>query len=76
MLEAIDSFDLVPVTSEVLARAAEPFPTMIGSLDAVILASALLVRRELDRLSFATHDRELALAARSIGFQVSGVSMG
>jgi len=47
---------------------------VIGSLDAIHLASALLVRPELDQLSFATHDRELGLAARSVGFQVSGVS--
>lgn len=74
VLEAIETFDLVPVSADVLERAAEPFPTVIGSLDAIHLASALLVRPELDQLSFATHDRELGLAARSVGFQVSGVS--
>ncbi len=74
MLETIETFSLVPVTAVVLERAAEPFPTMIGSLDAIHLASALLVRPEFDQLSFATHDRELGLAALSVGFQVSGVA--
>ncbi len=73
VLDAIDSFDLVPVTTGVLERAAEPFPTMIGSLDAIHLASALLVRTEFEPLSFATHDRELGLAARSVGFEVIGL---
>ncbi len=76
VLEAIESFSLVPVTTDVLERAAEPFPTTIGSLDAIHLASALLVRPKFDQLSIATHDRELGLAARSVGFQVSGVAPG
>lgn len=73
VLETIATFSIVPVTAAVVERAAEPFPTMIGSLDAIHLASALLVRPEFDQLSFATHDRELGLAALSVGFQVSGV---
>ncbi|MBA2255284.1 MAG: hypothetical protein H0W07_09240 [Chloroflexi bacterium] len=72
VLEAIENFDLVPVSTAVLERAAEPFPTMIGSLDAIHLASARLARPELDQSSFATHDRQLALAARPAS-SVSGV---
>lgn len=45
---------------------------MIGSLDAIHLASALLVRPEFGDLSFATHDRELGLAARAVGLPVQG----
>ena len=74
ILEAIDAFSIVPVNSAILERAAEPFPTLIGSLDAIHLASAVLVRAEGDDLSFATHDLELGRAARSVGFEVHGVS--
>jgi hypothetical protein len=74
MLEAIESFSLVAVDGLVLARASEPFPTLIRSLDAIHLASALLIRDELDDLSFATHDLELGVAARATGFSVHGVS--
>lgn len=73
VLEAIDSINLIPLTSLVLARAAEPFPTLIGSLDALHLASALLVREAYDDLLFATHDHALAVAARAMGFPVHGI---
>jgi len=72
VLEAIEAFSLVPVGPPVLERAAAPFPTMLGSLDAIHLASALLVREGFDDLSLATHDRELAVAARAVGFRVHG----
>jgi len=74
VLEAIDSLSLIPLTARVLERAAEPFPTLIGSLDAIHLASALLVREQYDELLFATHDQRLAVAARAMGLSVAGVS--
>ncbi len=64
----------MPLTTKVLHRAAEPFPTLIGSLDALHLASALLVREQFDDLTFATHDQSLGLAARSMGFAVEGMA--
>ena len=76
VLEAVDAFTLVALDSIVLERASEPFPTALGSLDAIHLASALMVRDNLDELAFATHDDELGMAARATGFQVHGVSRG
>jgi len=73
VLEAIDTLSLIPLTTPVLERAAEPFPTLIGSLDAIHLASALLVREQYDELLFATHDQQLAVAARAMGFPVAGL---
>jgi len=72
VLEAIEAFSLVPVGPPVLERAAEPFPTMLGSLDAIHMASALLVRETFEDLSLATHDQELAVAGRAVGFHVHG----
>lgn len=72
VLDALDGFGLIGLTRQVLERAADPFPTMIGSLDAIHLTSALLVREQYDDLQFATHDRQLALAARASGFAVMG----
>lgn len=68
----MEAFDLIALDSVVLERATEPFPTMLGSLDAIHLASALLAREEFEALSLATHDEELAVAARAVGFKVSG----
>jgi predicted nucleic acid-binding protein len=76
LLEAIDAFSLVALDPIVLERASEPFPTALGSLDAIHLASALLVRDGVVGLVFATHDDELGTAARATGFQVHGVSGG
>ncbi|MGH7898048.1 MAG: PIN domain-containing protein [Candidatus Binatia bacterium] len=70
VLEQLESFDLISLDAAVLERAAEPFPTAIGSLDALHLASALLARGRIVDLRFATHDRELAIAARAMGFEV------
>lgn len=70
VLELLEGFDLIPVAARVLVRAADPFPTSLGSLDAIHLASALLARERWDDLRVATHDRELATAARAVGFRV------
>lgn len=72
ILEITEGFHLVPITSRVLDRAAEPFPTMLGSLAAIHLASAQLVRDGFEGLSIATHDLGLATAARALGFRVHG----
>ena len=72
VMETTEAFHLVPIGPPVLERAAEPFPTMLGSRDAIHLASALLVRERFDDLSFATHDQELAIAARAVGYRVRG----
>ena len=72
VLESIEAFSLIKVGRAVLERAADPFPTVLGSLDAIHLASALLVKDEFEDLSLATHDRGLAIAARAMGFRVYG----
>ncbi|MFQ5678348.1 MAG: type II toxin-antitoxin system VapC family toxin [Gemmatimonadota bacterium] len=65
--------ELVEPTWRVLRRAAEPFPTPLGTLDAVHLATALLWAETGERsLVLATHDRALALAARASGLEVIG----
>jgi predicted nucleic acid-binding protein len=65
--------ELVLLSPPVLERASQPFPTGVRTLDALHLTSALLWRQaEGKELAFLTHDRELGLAARALGFQVLG----
>jgi predicted nucleic acid-binding protein len=71
-LETLRALSLAPISTSVLERAADPFPTSLGTLDAIHLATALEIRDEFPDLRFATHDRELATAARSVGFEVQG----
>jgi len=68
-----DHIEFVELSRSIFNRAAESFPTPLGTLDALHLCTALsLIQvRELE-LVFATHDSELALAARSMNFQVTG----
>lgn len=71
--EWLEAVDLVLVQRPILARASEPFPTPLGTLDALHLATALVWRDRMHRtLVMATHDGDLALAARSFGIDVLG----
>lgn len=74
VLDLVERMTLVRIDPSVLARAADPFPTTLGSLDAIHLASALLARDQVDGMRLATHDAELATAARSVGFHVDGIA--
>ena len=60
------------VSRSLLSRASQPFPTLVGTLDAVHLSTALVCRERGDELVFATHDAELAVAARASGFKIVG----
>ena len=75
--KAIDRLELVRITPEVLQRASQPFPTSLGTLDAIHLATCLLFQeRALSRsdkdIVFCTHDKLLARAALSMGLDVLG----
>ena len=72
VLDAVSTFTLASVSNEVLERAADPFPTALGTMDAIHLATALELRDVYPDLMFATHDHELATAARAVGFSVVG----
>jgi predicted nucleic acid-binding protein len=73
VIETIDTLRLISLDRLILDRSAEPFPTSLGSLDAIHLASALLAREQFQDLILATHDDELGLAAQAVGFPVQGV---
>ena len=72
-LQLLSGFRLARIDSRLLARAADPFPTLVGTLDAIHLATADLARRAMKDLVFATHDRELGTAARALGLRVIGI---
>lgn len=69
----LESLEVVEVTAPVLARAAQPLPTELGTLDAIHLATALLWREQSGGdIVMATHDAALATAARACGLGVLG----
>ncbi|PYP35322.1 MAG: hypothetical protein DMD46_13730 [Gemmatimonadetes bacterium] len=71
LLEAVS---LADVSTPILRRAADPFPTPLGTLDAIHLATALAWRDARREVVMATHDAQLALAARACGFEVIGAA--
>jgi predicted nucleic acid-binding protein len=81
MADAVDALRLllkgfvqVPVESAIQDRAAGPFSAVIGTLDAIHLATALLWMEEGgEPLLFVTHDVQLAVAARLSGLEVKTV---
>lgn len=74
MIEVLSGFSLVRINRAVLERAADPFPTQLRTLDALHLASALLLRERDPTARFATHDDDLAAAARAVGLKVIGAA--
>jgi predicted nucleic acid-binding protein len=63
----------VALSRPVLQRAALPMATVVKTLDAIHLASAMLLReRRGVELAFATHDPQQARAARALGFDCIG----
>ena len=73
VFDLMQDMRVVEINRALLARASEPFPTPLGTLDAIHLSTALMWReQEQTDLVMATHDAELALAARSLGFTVVG----
>ncbi len=70
----LDAMEVVEITRPVLARAAQPLPTALGTLDAIHLSTALLWQeRSNANLVVATHDQALATAARASGLKVVGL---
>lgn len=62
-----------PLNDSILERASESFSTVVGTLDALHLSTALAIR-EFEKLDlFLTHDLQLGTAARSVGFDVLGI---
>ena len=58
----------------VLHRSAMHMPTILKTLDAIHLSSALMLReRKSTDVLFTTHDSQQTTAARAFGFQCSGL---
>ncbi len=74
LIRLLEAMERVELTSNILQRAADPFPTPLATLDAIHLATALLyARAQSVSLTVATHDQELAAAAQATGLMVIGV---
>lgn len=67
---------VLELASSLLERAADSFPTIVGSLDAIHLSSALyLAETHPRKIQFVTDDRQLGMGARALGFGVVSSSL-
>ena len=57
---------LVGLDAKLLEEASRPFQTVVGTLDAIHLVTASRIKAIEKRMIFLTHDRQMALAARSL----------
>jgi len=69
-----DTLEIYPLNDRILQRTSETFPTVVGTLDAIHLASAIFIRETQPIDLLLTHDSQLGTAARSLGFQVAGIN--
>jgi hypothetical protein len=68
----VDRLAIIELGPAVKRRAAGPFPTVIGTPDAIHLATALLWQEAepSSPVRIVTKDRQLALCAKTMGFEV------
>lgn len=69
-----ETLAIYPLSERILQRASETFPTIVETLDAIHLATALAIREAAPIDLLLTHDAQLGTAARSVGFSVLGVT--
>jgi hypothetical protein len=63
--------DLIEMTAVVLARAMEPFPTPIRTLDALHLSTIDFVRNRRETIELASYDNRLIAAAQALGTPIA-----
>lgn len=63
---------IIELAPPVLARALEPFPEPVRTLDALHLASIEFLREQGQAVELASYDARLVLAARALGIPISG----
>jgi predicted nucleic acid-binding protein len=68
LLQRVALLELAP---PVLARALQPFPTGVRTLDGLHLASLCFLEEQGQRVALATYDERLGAAAAKLGFAVT-----
>jgi hypothetical protein len=70
-MATVTHWNIMPVEREVVERARSPFPgEPIRTLDALHLASALIVRAAVAEFALLSLDERVRLASRAIGLHV------
>jgi hypothetical protein len=70
LVERLAVLEMLP---NVLARAVEPFPVAVRTLDALHLASIEFLRGRGQKVALASYDDRLVAAARSLGIPIASL---
>ena len=69
----VERLALVELLPNVLARALEPFPSSVRTLDALHLASITFLRQRDPRIELASYDERLVASARTLGIPIASL---
>ena len=72
-VRALGRVTMFEMTQAVLARALEPFPVPVRTLDSLHLATMVFLRANGQTLALASYDMRLSAAAQALGFPVAAV---
>jgi uncharacterized protein len=67
----LTGIELIELSEAVLARALEPWPTSVRTLDALHLATADHLLRQGEPVELASYDSRMLAAARAIGIELA-----
>jgi predicted nucleic acid-binding protein len=70
----LDAVEFLELTPDALARALQPFPLPVRTLDALHLATMEYLRSQGQDTELATYDRRLAAAAQALGFSLAALA--
>jgi predicted nucleic acid-binding protein len=71
--ELLARLSIVEMDRAALARAFEPWPVALRTLDALHLATADYLRRQGDAVELASYDNRLIVAAQALGFPIAAL---
>jgi hypothetical protein len=69
----LTGIELIQLSEPVLARALEPWPMVIRTLDALHLATIDYLRRQGETIELASYDTRLVAAAQALGIQIAAL---
>ncbi len=66
---------MIELNKDVIARASEPFPAPVRTLDALHLASAEVLRSHGVTVSIATYDLQMKRCAEALGLRIAALDV-
>lgn len=73
LYKALHTIRFVKLDDAIIERSGQPFPTVIKTLDAIHLSTAILWQhQEGVPITFLTHDKQQGNTAKAMGFEIMG----